>query len=216
MNLILYRNCFLVGLSAAAAVGPIFVLVFNRGALYGFKKGFATALGAAIGDGTLFGLSFIGMLQFLEQSRRIVIGMDLVVSLVLTILGINMLTKKQADISDKLECKEPMLTTSAKSFLLTIINPLTIFFFMFISVKVIPESMHSITRLDSLIASTMISLGSLTTFSTVAFVARSLRRTVKQKQLHLAAQITGLAFIILGMYFSFDLIRQISKFFGWL
>ena len=216
MNLILYRNCFLVGLSAAAAVGPIFVLVFNRGALYGFKKGFATALGAAIGDGTLFGLSFIGMLQFLEQSRRIVIGMDLVVSLVLTILGINMLTKKQTDISDKLECKEPMLTTSAKSFLLTIINPLTIFFFMFISVKVIPESMHSVTRLDSLIASAMISLGSLTTFSTVAFVARSLRRTVKQKQLHLAAQITGLAFIALGMYFSFDLIRQIAKFFGWM
>ena len=51
MNLILYRNCFLVGLMSAAAIGPIFVLVFNRGALYGFRKGFITALGAAIGDG---------------------------------------------------------------------------------------------------------------------------------------------------------------------
>jgi threonine/homoserine/homoserine lactone efflux protein len=216
MNLILYRNCFLVGLTAATAVGPIFVLVFNRGALYGFKKGFATALGAAIGDGTLFGLSFIGILKFLEQSHRIVIGMDLVVSLVLIILGVRMVTNQPKEISDKLECKEPILITAAKSFLLTVINPITIFFFMFISVKVIPENMLTITRLDSLLASAMISMGSLTTFSTVAFVARSLRQTVKPEQLRVAAHITGLAFILLGMYFSFDLIRQIAKFFEWL
>jgi threonine/homoserine/homoserine lactone efflux protein len=216
MNLILYRNCFLVGLLAATAVGPIFVLVFNRGALYGFKRGFATALGAAIGDGTLFGLSFIGILNFLEQSRRIVIGMDLVVSLVLIIIGMRMLTKHPKKISGTLECQEPILITAAKSFTLTVINPLTIFFFMFISVKVIPSHMATVTRLDSLVASTMIAMGSLTTFSTVALAARSFRKTVKPEHLQIASHITGFAFILLGAYFSFDLIKQITKFFGWL
>ncbi len=216
MNLGLYRNCFLVGLSAAAAIGPIFVLVFNRGALYGFKKGFITALGAAIGDGLLFGLSFIGLLRFLETSRKIIIAMDLIVSILLIFIGIRMLIKKQSYESDRLECKEPSIVTISKSFILTIINPITIFFFMFISVKVIPENVISISRIDSLIASSMISLGSLTTFSTVAISARNLRKTLGEKQLHLATYATAIAFIILGVYFSFDLGKQIAKYFCWL
>jgi len=216
MNLILYRNCFLVGLTAAAAIGPIFVLVFNRGALYGFRKGFITALGAAMGDGLLFGLSFIGLLSFLETSRKIVIAMDLVVSILLIFIGIRMLTKQQSYDSDNIECKEPPFVTIAKSFALTIINPITIFFFMFISVKVIPDNIVAISRMDSLIASTMLSLGSLTTFSTVAFFARSLRKTLGQKQLHLATYATAIAFVIIGIYFSFDLTKQIVKYFGWL
>jgi len=216
MNFTLYRNCFLVGLSAAAAIGPIFVLVFNRGALYGFKKGFITALGAAIGDGLLFGLSFIGLLSFLESSRKIVIAMDLVVSILLIFIGIRMLIKQQSYDSDTLECKEPAIVTIARSFILTLINPITIFFFMFISVKVIPENVVSISRIDSLIASAMISLGSLTTFSTVAISARNLRKTLGQKQLHLATYATAIAFVIIGIYFSFDLVKQIAKYFCWL
>ncbi len=216
MNLILYRNCFLVGLTAATAVGPIFVLVFNRAALYGFRMGFATALGAAIGDGTLFGLSFIGMLNFLEQSRQAIIVMDLIISLVLIIVGIKMLIGQPKNISDKPKSREPLFITAAKSFTLTVINPLTIFFFMFISVKVMPSNMATITRMDYLAASTMITMGSLTTFSTVTFVARSLRKTVKPEHLQIASHITGLAFILLGVYFSFDLIRQVAKFLGWL
>lgn len=216
MNLDLYRNCFLVGLSAAAAIGPIFVLVFNRGALYGFKKGFITAFGAAIGDGLLFGLSFIGLLSFLEKSRKIIIAMDLLVSFLLIFIGIRMLLKKQSYESGQLECKEPAIVTISKSFILTIINPITIFFFMFVSVKVIPENVISISRIDSLIASSMISLGSLTTFSTVALSARNLRKTLREKQLHLATYATAIAFIILGVYFSFDLVKQIAKYFDYL
>ncbi len=216
MNLILYRNCFLVGLSAAAAIGPIFVLVFNRGALYGFRKGFITALGAAMGDGLLFGLSFVGILGFLETSRKVVMAMDLVVSMLLIFIGIRMLIKQQSYDSDQIECKEPALVTIAKSFALTLINPITIFFFMFISVKVIPDNIVTISRIDSLTASIMLALGSLTTFSTVAIFARSLRKTLGQKQLHFATYATSIAFIILGLYFSFDLIKQIVKYFGWL
>ena len=216
MIVTLYRNCFLVGLSAAAAIGPIFVLVFNRGALYGFRKGFITALGAAMGDGLLFGLSFVGVLGFLETSRKIVIAMDLVVSMLLIFLGIRMLTKQQSYDSNQIECTEPAFITIAKSFVLTIINPITIFFFMFISVKVVPDNIVTISRVNSLIASAMISLGSLTTFSTVALLARSLRKTLGQKQLHFATYATSVAFIVLGLYFSFDLVKQIVKYFGWL
>jgi putative LysE/RhtB family amino acid efflux pump len=215
MNLILYRNCFLVGLTAAAAIGPIFVLVFNRGALYGFRKGFITALGAAIGDGLLFGLSFLGVLGFLETSRKIVIAMDLFVSMILIFVGIRMLIKKQEHKAHGLECTEPAAITVFRSFILTLINPLTIFFFMFISVKVIPGR-TAVPHLDSFIASLMIALGSLTTLSIVAFFARHVRKTLGDKQLHYATYATGFVFVILGLYFSFDLIMQILKYFHWL
>jgi putative LysE/RhtB family amino acid efflux pump len=215
MNLILYRNCFLVGLTAAAAIGPIFVLVFNRGALYGFRKGFITALGAAMGDGLLFGLSFVGVLGFLESSRKIVIAMDLFVSMILMFVGIRMLIKKQEYKTNGLECTEPAVVTVARSFLLTIINPITIFFFMFISVKVVPGR-TVVPHIDSLIASSMLALGSLTTLSTVAFFARHVRKTLGDKQLHYATYVTGVTFVILGLYFSFDLIKQILKYFHWL
>jgi threonine/homoserine/homoserine lactone efflux protein len=125
-----------------------------------------------------------------------------------------MLTKKQ-EYKAGIECTEPIIATIAKSFTLTIINPITIFFFMFISVKVVPGRI-AVPHLVSLIASSMISLGSLTTFSIVAFFARNVRKTLGDKQLHYATYVTGIAFVILGLYFSFDLIRQILKYFHWL
>ena len=51
-------GCFFVGVLASSSVGPIFVLTFNRGAIYGFLRGFATALGASIADGLYFFLGF--------------------------------------------------------------------------------------------------------------------------------------------------------------
>jgi len=218
MNLILYRNCFLVGLTAAMAVGPIFVLVFNRAAIYGLKRGFATAIGAATGDGTLFGLSSLGILGFLEDSKRAIICMDLFVSVLLIFIAIRMLSKgeyyRPNSDSAIVESLEPFFITSLKAFLLTVINPVTIFFFMFISVKVMPSEGYTLSKIDVLIASAFLFFGSLTTFSTVAFIARSLHRTFKPNQLGFATKITAIAFLGLGLYFSFDLIVQIVKYFN--
>ena len=46
--------CYVVGIISTIGIGPIFVLTFNRAAIYGFWKGFATAIGSSVADGILF------------------------------------------------------------------------------------------------------------------------------------------------------------------
>lgn len=216
MNFSFFRNCFIVGASAASAVGPIFVLVFNRGASYGFRRGFETAIGAAIGDSLLFGLSLLGLLQVLETSRRFLITMDLTVSVLLIYLGIRMLKKQQSYLSESLNYSENFLITIIKSFTLTLVNPLTIFFFMFISVKIIPANVIRLATTDIITASTMLGLGSLTTFSLVAIGGKLLGHTLDRKQLFIASHVTGVIFIGIGLYFSFDFVLQILKVTGFI
>lgn len=211
MNLSLFRNCFLIGATAASAVGPIFVLIFNRGATYGFRRGFETAIGAAIGDGILFGLSLLGILQVLETSRKFLIAMDLAVSILLIYLGVRMFKKQQHYLSESMNYTENFLITIIRSLLLTLVNPLTVFFFMFISVKIMPENVTRLAPVDFIIASTMLALGSLATFSLVALGGKLLGHNLDRKQLFITSYITGIIFICIGLYFSFDFVIQILK-----
>lgn len=222
MNFTLYRNCFLIGASAAMAIGPIFVLIFNRAALYGFKRGFATAFGAAIGDGILFELGFLGVLNFLEASKKFIIAMDFVIGLVLILLGIKTflvdrkyLTDYTSGLSAYIVKKEYFIVTTMKSFFLTVINPITVLFFIFVSMKIMQTKTFTFSYFDYIFASVMIAVGSLTTFSSVALVARHLRKRLSKGQLFIASYISGVAFILLGVYFSFDFLRQLSRFFEW-
>lgn len=211
MNIVLFRNCYLVGATAASAVGPIFVLIFNRGALYGFRRGFETAIGAALGDGVLFGLSMLGILQVLETSRKFLIGMDLVVSILLIYLGILMFRPQQKYLPESVDNEESFWLTIGRSFLLTIVNPLTIFFFMFISVKIMPENIVRLAPMDFILSSLMLTLGSLTVFSLVSLAGKMLGHTLDRKQLFIAAYITGVVFIVMGLYFSFDFVKLIVQ-----
>ena len=211
MNFTLFRNCFLIGATAASAVGPIFVLIFNRGASYGFKRGFETAIGAALGDGLLFGLSLLGILQVLETSRKFLIAMDFVVSILLIYLGIKMFKRQQHYLSESMNYTENFLVTIARSFFLTLVNPLTVFFFMFISVKIMPENVVRLAPPDFIIASTMLSLGSLATFALVALGGKLLGHNLDRKQLFITSYVTGVLFICIGLYFSFDFVVQVLK-----
>lgn len=54
MGVVFLLKAFFTGFCAASAVGPVFIMTFNRSALHGMHLGIATALGAAVTDGFLF------------------------------------------------------------------------------------------------------------------------------------------------------------------
>jgi threonine/homoserine/homoserine lactone efflux protein len=137
--------------------------------------------------------------------------MDLFVSILLIYLGLRMFRKQQSYLSDSLDYEESFWLTIGRSFLLTIVNPLTIFFFMFISVKIMPENITRLASLDFIISSLMLSAGSLATFSLVSFAGKMLGHTLDRKQLFIASYITGLIFIVIGLYFSFDFIKLVVQ-----
>jgi len=77
MKLIFLLRCYGLGVLSTLGIGPIFILTFNRGAVYGFLHGFFTALGSCIADAILFALGLLGILAIVQQSHNTIIAMDL-------------------------------------------------------------------------------------------------------------------------------------------
>jgi threonine/homoserine/homoserine lactone efflux protein len=209
MKYLFLLQCFLIGISAASAVGPIFVLVFNTSALRGFIKGFFKALGAAIGDGTLFLLGMLGILSFLEQSRRYHVGIDLAGGFLLLIFGISiLLPHKEEYPSQPSLTADSFILAMAKTFFYTVLNPITIFFFMFISTQMTPN--HGVPSLGRiLMGSAMVTCGSLSVLTAVTYIASQLGKTISMHNLRKISIINGIILLAIGGYFFIDAIKVI-------
>lgn len=206
-----FVKCFLLGLSASTALGPIFILTFNHGATRGFLKGFFTGLGSAIGDGLMLCLGFMGMLKILEQSKGYHLAIDCAGGLLLLIFGAVMILKhgkrNPGDVVDPSLPSDSYILTMAKAFLSTVLNPLTLFFFMFVSAQLLPEEPMATGTL--VFASALTSLGSLCGLSCVALASSLLGKAMNPSYLRTVSHITGCIVMCIGAYFFFDAIKVI-------
>lgn len=205
-----FIKCFLLGLSASTAMGPIFVLTFNHGATRGFLNGFFTGLGSAIGDGVMLFLGFMGMLSILEQSKAYHIAIDCTGGFLLLAFGLFMILsheKKPSGLVDQSRPSDSYLLTMLKAFLSTVINPLTLFFFMFVSAQLLPSDMPALSTNKLIFASALAGFGSLCGLSCVAFGASFLGRSMNPKYLRLVSHITGCIVMCIGAYFFFDAVK---------
>ena len=127
---------FLFGMTLAAAVGPIALLIVNYGISQGFRAAFAAGCGAAVADLLYAMLAFIAGAQLLAWLEDKQDGFRRLSSLVLVLLGLWMIwrawaphvTKKPIArvVTATASAQRPFLTT----LLLTIINPLTVLVFV--------------------------------------------------------------------------------------
>lgn len=210
MNYWFYFKCFLVGVSVSSAIGPIFILTFNRGSLYGFWKGFSTALGSALADGCLFLLGSVGLLSLVGESPRAVLVMDFIGGVAMIFFGIRLLRGYHTrDIASEHQIALPgsFFLTVSKAFILTLLNPLALLFFMFVSVQVVPEGASGLPLVRILAGSFMIVLGSLTILTGVALLAHYIGKSINTQSLSAIAYVTGLVLVGIGCYFLVDLIR---------
>lgn len=210
MNWWFFFKCFLVGVSVSTAIGPIFILTFNRGSIYGFWKGFVTALGSALADGCLFLLGSIGLLRLVGRSPRAVLAMDFIGGLAMIFFGIRLLrgNHNQKEIPETtIPLSASIVLTIGKSFFITLFNPLALLFFMFVSVQLVPEGLASLSLTRILAGSFMITLGSLTVLSVVAFGAHYIGKAINTQSLKAIAYVTGLVLVGIGCYFLVDLVR---------
>jgi len=211
MNVQFYLTCFFVGISVAAAVGPIFILTFNRSACYGFSRGFATALGAASGDGFLFFLGLLGVLRLLGECELTILAMDLVGAIFLINLGLRSFKGQQKYVNAMNLESSPPISMIIKSFFLAVANPLTVLFFMFIGVRILPGDGIALPFRQIFIGSAFVSSGSLTVLTTVALIASRLGRAISEDRLRTISHLTGLIFLGIGVYFFGDFIVRVLK-----
>ncbi|MBD3273430.1 hypothetical protein GF385_03725 [Candidatus Dependentiae bacterium] len=212
MEFNIYFRCFLIGVLASSSFGPIFILTFNRGSLYGFLRGFATALGACFADGIYFFLGLIGVLAILKESVHFMFILDTLGGVLLIALGLYSLRK--AKIGKKFVGYDQKLGfwgTMTKSFLLTIFNPLALLFFLFIGVQILPEKAFILSIRQVFFASLFVMAGSLGILTLVSFIASRIGSSLKYRSQRIISFVTGIIFIGVGIYFLDHLIINVIK-----
>lgn len=207
-NVRFFASCFLVGISASCAVGPIFVLTFNRSAVYGFSKGFATAIGAALADAIFFALGLLGALSFFEDSRYFIIAMDFIGAAILLYLGIRSI-QNHKKVESAIPANIGLFTAGLKSFTLTIVNPVIGAFFMFMSLQIAPQDNYLLPYSTVILASGVLALGTVSMLSVISLIGSTIGNAISKKSLSRLTCATGISFILISFYLIFDLMKRI-------
>ncbi|MBY0353763.1 LysE family transporter [Candidatus Babeliales bacterium] len=202
-------SCFFIGIAVSSSVGPIFIWTFNRGARHGFFQAFPIALGAALVDGIYFSLGLLGGLKLLETSRNILLGMDIIGGIILVVLGARTIMEHQKQIQNIQV--SGFFKSVSKSFLVTLFNPFTALFFMFVSVQLLPAGMLSLSTWQVAMGSTMVFGGSLCILSTVGLIASYVGNAISHRALRLVSLCTGTLFLIAGVYLLCDFVLTMIK-----
>ena len=202
-------KCFLIGAFAASGVGPIFVLTFNRSAVCGFWKGFATAIGACCADFLFFSLGLLGALAVISEFTYFMVVLDLVGGVLLLALGIHSVRKVQQAICMTVECSSNAIYAIGKGFTLTVLNPLVVLFFMAVTLQVLPCGVTQFSCSFVLLSSLLVFMGSLSVLSLISLVATSLGSCLTVKHLRAMSGITGSVFISFGLYLLGDFFYQV-------
>ncbi len=197
-------TCFLIGVSAASGVGPIFLLTLNKSSLYGFWQGFATAVGAALGDTMYFLLATLGLLSIVEGMGNAILFMEAVSSILLIGFGIHLMHTKPKFDTHATPVQQPLILGTIKSFLLTILNPFMLLFFIFVSINVLPDDLTPDSYKLLLLGSLCVGGGSLTILSLIATFGSLAGSKIKRSYLEMFSRVTGIIFASIGGYLLFD------------
>lgn len=194
---------------AASGCGPIFILTFNRSAICGFLRGFVTALGASIGDAFYFMLGLVGALAVVSELKFFMIILDFIGALVLFGLGAHAIKKTRQLQCVTIECSQHPIIAFGNAILLTIINPLIIFYFLAISIQILPNNVTRLPWHEVFIYSLFVLAGSLTVLSAISLFASLVGSCITAKRLRLISGVSGILFFAFGFYLLFDFIRSL-------
>jgi threonine/homoserine/homoserine lactone efflux protein len=123
---------FIFGFTLAISIGPIAILIINYGISFGKKTAILSGIGAALADLTysLIGFSFgYTLVSILKDNQTLI---KITSALVLMCFGIYMIISSLKKRNKESEKKSYVKPTNAlwTTYLLTIVNPLTILLFV--------------------------------------------------------------------------------------
>lgn len=197
-------KAFVFGVTIAIAVGPIAILIINRGLNTGLKSGMLSGVGAALADFTYGILAFtVGtvIVGFLSSTQQY---FSYATAAILFLFGAWMLkgsiNAAPATLSNQNAVKKGSVNYLLSTYLLTIVNPLTVILFLGFSGQLISP----VTGLvDIVLLAAAIFLGSLIIQLSLACFGASLGRFIKNpgviKVLNIASSLLIMCFGIAGL-----------------
>ena len=130
-------KAFVFGVTVAATIGPIALLIINVSAVDGLARGIRASLGAAVADLAFATTAFAGGYAITSVLEAYRVELRVIASGILVILGLWMAaqawrSRSPGGSSDNRWLRAPFLQT----FALTIVNPLGVIAFMSLAVQV--------------------------------------------------------------------------------
>lgn len=190
-----------LGISLAAPVGPVNAAQLNTGIKNGFSHAWILGFGALLADILYMALVYFGVGQFID-SPYIKILLWSFGCFVLTYTGIeSILTLNRIKLSSDQEKRVRLRQSLSSGFLLSLLNPLTILFWLGIFGSVLAEASQNFTGNQLLLYSFAIIAGIILWDTFMAFLSSGARKFLSNKFLVIISIVSSLSMLAFGIYF---------------
>ncbi|MBU1667465.1 LysE family translocator [bacterium] len=134
---------FLLGLGACVPIGPINILIMNH-ALKSYKSAFVFGFGAMSTDVVYFVIIYLGLVTFVNHPFALqLLGVLGAIFLAYMAYGIFKGRKSPLVIKDEVISKKGLLKIYLQGFLLTLVNPYTVVFWLSIAGYTVNKSLNT-------------------------------------------------------------------------
>lgn len=209
MNVPFYLVCAGFGLVTACAVGPVFVLVFNRAVQRGWAAGFATGVGSAVGDAVYFYLGLLGLLQGLVRYPRLIQMLYLVGGLALSAMSIHLLLARPIKVRD-LASEDSHLAFATQSFVLTLANPSVLLFIMVMSARILGWQARALSYTDIVIGTVVLALSAMSMTAVISMLAAAVGSCLGERHLQWLSRFSGVIAAVSAIYLLLSSIGRAS------
>ncbi|KKC47679.1 MULTISPECIES: LysE family transporter [Paenibacillus] len=198
----------LLGLSLSAPIGPINAAQLDKGARFGFTHAWLVGIGAMAADALYMLLIYFGVANFLATGfmRTLLFSFGF---FVLMYTGLETLKAASPSLPGPLHEETTRAASFRSGFLMALLNPLNILFWLGIYGSLIAGSSHEGLSL-LLLHSTGIFAGILLWDVVMAALASSLRRFASSRVLQGISSLAGLSLIGFGLYFGWQAFLQLT------
>ena len=190
-----------LGISLAAPVGPVNAAQLNTGIKNGFIHAWIFGFGALLADILYMVLVYFGVGQFVD-SPYIKIFLWSFGCFVLTYTGIeSILTLHKIKLNLYNEKRVRLRQSLSSGFLISLLNPLTILFWLGIFGSVLAEASQKLTDSQLVLYSSSIIGGIILWDTFMAFLSSGARKFLSHKLLVIISIISSFSMLGFGIYF---------------
>ncbi|MFJ8065613.1 LysE family transporter [Psychrobacillus sp. NPDC096426] len=190
-----------LGISLAAPIGPVNAAQLDTGIKNGFFHAWIFGFGALMADVLYMIMVYFGIGQFID-SPYMKIFLWSFGCFVLTYTGIeSLLTIHEIKVDMKSGKRIRLRQSLVSGFLVSLLNPLTILFWLGIYGSVLAETSQNFQANQIITFSLAIIVGILLWDSTMAFLSSGARKFLSTRFLIIISLISSLSMIAFGIYF---------------
>jgi L-lysine exporter family protein LysE/ArgO len=197
-----------LGLSLSAPLGPINAAQLDKGLRSGFLHAWLVGLGALVADSGYMLIVYLGLVHLLN-GEFMKTFLWLFGFFVLVYTGIDSLKASSQKIEQYRSHDNSQLKSFSSGFLISVLNPMSILFWLGIYGSVLAETMTKYEMHELLLYSSAILIGITIWDLFMAGIASTFRKYLTDRIIRSISIVSGLSLIGFGIYFGIEAFRML-------